>query len=211
MERELIIPGEPIARPRQRVGVIAGHARTFTDAKHPVHAYKAAIRLAWGDGVPFDGPVTLIIEAVFARPKSKVWKSKPMPSYPHTSKPDFDNVAKSCADALNGLAFRDDSQVTHAIVTKRVAAGSFKPAPAMMVSCTWASKLSSGASTAAMPPCAQALEPSVRARLVTIATRCVGARRSAADNPARPLPTIRTSKTWCRGCVAWVMKLLRFS
>lgn len=127
IQRELIIPGEPIARPRQRVGVINGHARTFTDAKHPVHAYKAAIRLAWGNGKPCDGPVMLEIEAVFARPKAKLWKSKPMPSYPHTGRPDFDNVAKAVADALLGLAYRDDGQVCHATVTKRVAAGDEAP------------------------------------------------------------------------------------
>lgn len=125
----ITVPGEPIARPRQRIGTINGHARTFTDAKHPVHAYKAAIRLAWqaSGGVLVDGPVTMNIEAVFARPKSKVWKSKPMPSYPHIIKPDFDNVGKAIADALNGLAFRDDSQVFICTVTKRVAAGDEQP------------------------------------------------------------------------------------
>lgn len=125
----LSIPGEPIARPRQRVGVMNGHARTFTDAKHPVHAYKAAIRLAWQASgcATIDGPVTVNIEAVFPRPKGKIWKTKPMPSYPHTIKPDVDNVMKACLDGLNGLAFRDDSQVFIATTTKRVAAGDEQP------------------------------------------------------------------------------------
>lgn len=130
MELLVIVPGQPIARPRQRVGVVQGHARTFTDGKHPVHAYKAAIRMAYQqvtDAAPNDGPMTMRIEAVFERPKSKCWKSKPMPSYPHTSKPDFDNVAKSVADALNGLAYRDDSQLWLVTVTKRVAAGDEQP------------------------------------------------------------------------------------
>lgn len=125
----ITIPGDPIARPRQRVGVLHGHARTFTDTKHPVHAYKAAIRLAWqaSGGSLCDGPMVVNIEAVFPRPKSKVWMSKPMPSYPHTIKPDVDNVQKSILDALNGLAFRDDSQVFISTVTKRVAAGDEQP------------------------------------------------------------------------------------
>ena len=125
----ITVPGEPIARPRQRVGTMNGHARTFTDTKHPVHAYKAAIRLAWQatGAATIDGPVTMNIEAVFSRPKSKLWKSKPMPSYPHISKPDFDNVAKAVCDGLNGLSFRDDSQVFICTVTKRVAAGDEQP------------------------------------------------------------------------------------
>jgi hypothetical protein len=77
--------------------------------------------------------------------------------------------------------------------------GRTRPAPATRVSCTWASKLSSSASTAAMPPCAQALEPSLMAAFGEHATRCVGARCSAADRPAKPLPTIRTSNC----CKVW--------
>lgn len=125
----ITVPGEPIARPRQRVGVMNGKARTFTDSKHPVHAFKAAIRLAWqaSGGATIHGPVTMNIEAVFPRPKDKCWKSKPMPSYPHTSKPDFDNLGKAVADALNDLAYKDDSQVFIATVTKRVAAGDEQP------------------------------------------------------------------------------------
>jgi Holliday junction resolvase RusA-like endonuclease len=125
----IIIPGDAVSRPRQRVGVIAGKARTFTDGKHPIHAYKAAIKLAWNatEAGPIAGPVTMRIEAVFTRPQAKVWKTKPMPSYPHTIKPDCDNVAKSVMDALNGIAYRDDSQVFMVTVTKRVAAGDEQP------------------------------------------------------------------------------------
>lgn len=108
----------------------AGHAVTYTDAKHPVHSYKAAIRLAWAQAVsegPTDEPVTMRIEAVFPRPKGKVWKTKRMASYPQCSKPDIDNVGKAVMDALNGVAYRDDSQVWLLTVTKRVAAGDEQP------------------------------------------------------------------------------------
>ena len=107
-----------------------GHAVTYTDGKHPVHSYKAAIRLAWSsavDGGPTDQPVTMRIEAVFPRPKGKVWKTKRMASYPNCSKPDVDNVGKAVMDALNGIAYRDDSQVWLLTVIKRVAAGDEQP------------------------------------------------------------------------------------
>src|SRR5690606_22490686 len=83
--------------------------------------------------------------------------------------------------------------------------GSDRPAPATSVSSTWASKLSLSASTAAMPPWAQPLEPSPVVRLVSTQTRWVGARCSAADRPARPLPTISTSKS---RAMAWFMLFL---
>ena len=126
----ITVPGTPIARPRQRVGVRNGHAMTYTDGKHPVHAYKAAIRLAWAEACdygPTTEPVTMRIEAVFPRPKGKVWKTKRMASYPQCSKPDLDNIGKAVMDALNGIAYRDDAQVWLLTVTKRVAAGDEQP------------------------------------------------------------------------------------
>ena len=36
-----------------------------------------------------------------------------------TRKPDTDNIAKICLDALNGVAYDDDSQVTVLLVLKK--------------------------------------------------------------------------------------------
>jgi Holliday junction resolvase RusA-like endonuclease len=38
--------------------------------------------------------------------------------YPHTKKPDCDNMAKICLDALNGVAYHDDAQITNLIISK---------------------------------------------------------------------------------------------
>ena len=70
---------------------------------------------------------------------------------------------------------------------------SLRPAPAIIVSLTCASKLSPSSSTAAIPPCAQRVAPSPSAPLAITATLCVSARLSAAVSPAAPEPTIRTS------------------
>lgn len=39
-----------------------------------------------------------------------------------TKKPDFDNIAKIAVDALNGIAFVDDSQICVAHVSKEYSA-----------------------------------------------------------------------------------------
>lgn len=39
-----------------------------------------------------------------------------------TKKPDWDNIGKIVCDALNGVAYHDDSQITCAVVKKRYAA-----------------------------------------------------------------------------------------
>ena len=70
----------------------------------------------------FDGPISVHIAAVFALPKSKERKRDPVPEQWHTSKPDADNIAKSILDALNGIAFKDDSQVARLTVFKWTAA-----------------------------------------------------------------------------------------
>lgn len=47
-----------------------------------------------------------------------------MPAYFHESKPDFDNVLKAVADALNGVAWGDDSQIAVGTIRKYVCSGS---------------------------------------------------------------------------------------
>lgn len=38
-----------------------------------------------------------------------------------TSRPDIDNLYKAVTDALNGIVYRDDSQITRAIMRKQYA------------------------------------------------------------------------------------------
>ncbi len=73
---------------------------------------------------------------------------------------------------------------------------SLRPAPAIIVSLTCASKLSPSSSTAAIPPWARALALSPSAPLAITATWCRSARLSAAVSPAAPEPTMRTSAVW---------------
>jgi len=70
---------------------------------------------------PFDGPCEMAIEAVF--PVSKSWPNWKQEAalahaFAHTSKPDADNIAKIAQDALNGVVFIDDGQITRCHVGK---------------------------------------------------------------------------------------------
>lgn len=126
-----IVPAVPIAQPRPRATTINGSARMY-DAKksHPIHDFKASVRMSAMQayqGKPIETPLTASMTFVMPRPKSKQWKTKPMPRYPHTGKPDCDNLAKGVLDALNGLLFRDDSQVWTCDICKLVASGDEQP------------------------------------------------------------------------------------
>jgi len=76
---------------------------------------------------PLEGPVWLQVTFWLPRPKAhhvagdprrplKAWA----PRW-HTRKPDRDNLVKAVQDALNGVAWRDDSQVCTGAIHKRYA------------------------------------------------------------------------------------------
>lgn len=126
MEIRFVVPGIPIAQPRQRHRVVCGHAQNYTPAKHPVNQFKrdAAIAVAkLYQGPPLEGPLYMEIVFVMPRPGRLIWKTRPMPREPHTAKPDRDNLMKSLQDALNGLLYVDDSQLCDGPVSKVIAAG----------------------------------------------------------------------------------------
>ena len=121
---EFFVPGLPVAQPRQRHAMIAGHVRNYTPTASPVNAFKATVKLACREALPdgwdFSAPMRMRISATFPRPKSKTKKRGANVFYPKTSKPDLDNLWKSIADALTGVAWNDDAQVWESTITKIV-------------------------------------------------------------------------------------------
>ena len=60
---------------------------------------------------PIEGPVGMAIVFQFKKQEVK-------PGEWHTRKPDLTNLAKSVEDALNGVAYKDDSQIVELLVEK---------------------------------------------------------------------------------------------
>lgn len=71
-------------------------------------------RAQCGD-LPYSGAVA--VEITYRRPLPES-RPKAVESEPDTFKPDLDNVAKAVLDALNGVAYEDDRQVTALTVRK---------------------------------------------------------------------------------------------
>ena len=124
----------PIAQPRQRTTIRTTRdgkifTGNYTPANHPVRQFKADVRAAVSRvlSAPLDGPVALRVVFVLPRPKRLIWKRREMPRVPHTSRPDLDNLVKATKDALNGLAWRDDSQVVELSAGKCYASGNELP------------------------------------------------------------------------------------
>ncbi len=127
------VPAVPVAQPRQRHAIRGKGKRQFvsnyTPTKHPVNNFKATVRMA-AQQYPikmFTGPLRVDCVFVLPRPQNKRWKTKPMPRYYHTTKPDKDNLEKAVLDALSGILWVNDSQVSAGDVIKFVAAGDEQP------------------------------------------------------------------------------------
>ena len=114
------VPGNPVPQPRPRFTVQGGLAKAYVKKMHPVHAYRRAIAFeaSAAGATPVDQPVSVVIDAVFKRPKSHLRKSGLRPGAPALPRCDVDNVAKAVLDALTGVAWADDAQVQRLVVEK---------------------------------------------------------------------------------------------
>ena len=118
------VPGEPQGKGRARIGKVGNFARMYTPAK--TVAYEGLIALAAQDVMQgrelIGGPVMIELRIVHSVPqsKSKKWKAQALAGeIPCTKKPDADNVLKAVCDALNGVVFKDDVQVTDGSFRRR--------------------------------------------------------------------------------------------
>lgn len=113
----LNVPGEPVAKARPRFRQFKGRVLTYTPKE--THAAEKAIADAYsvkcGTDVLFHGqPIGIDCRFYMKIPKSiSAKKRKEMDENReyHTKKPDLDNLIKTVCDALNGVAFDDDSSI----------------------------------------------------------------------------------------------------
>ena len=113
------VPGDPVPQPRPRVSTAGGFARAYVPAKHAIHGYRQAVALAAkAAGLKeATAPVSVIVDAVFARPKSHLNKSGVKATAPRLPRPDVDNIGKAVLDALQEV-IGDDSNVSRLVVEK---------------------------------------------------------------------------------------------
>lgn len=116
-----IVPGQPVGKARARTVLNRGKVHSFTPAK--TANFENLVRLEFTEKypghVPVEGPISMTIRAYFEPPKYMKFKTVPAEQTPHAKRPDADNVYKAVADGLNGIAYRDDSQIATATIEKR--------------------------------------------------------------------------------------------
>jgi Holliday junction resolvase RusA-like endonuclease len=112
----------PVAMPRygrsKKGGVYL--PRPKGKREHPAVQFKADLRKEAQDaGIEYSlGPIIIDWQAYFERPKRLSRKKDPAGPIPRKAKPDRDNLDKTILDALEGLAYRNDSQVYAGMIEK---------------------------------------------------------------------------------------------
>ena len=118
---EFTIQGKPRGKDRPRFSRRGNFISTYNTAG--TIEYEKIVKYHYlGVSIPcpeYIGKVSVYINAYFKPPKSTSKKKfKELIGTPYLKKPDCDNIAKIICDALNGLAYKDDSQINELQVQK---------------------------------------------------------------------------------------------
>lgn len=119
---KFVVPGPPKGKARPRVTVRGRYAHAYTPDE--TVAYESYIKLMYREQCRdafLDGAIKADITAYFAVPAATSKKRTAMMlkgEIKYTKKIDCDNLAKAVLDSLNGIAYKDDSQICELHVSK---------------------------------------------------------------------------------------------
>ncbi|MGS5517699.1 RusA family crossover junction endodeoxyribonuclease [Clostridioides difficile] len=119
MKINFTIDGEPIGKERPRMNSIT--KRTYTPNK--TKNYEDYIKYLYQSKVKyhFTGYIKMTLRCYYSIAKSnskKVKEQKRNNVLRPSKKPDIDNVVKIVADALNEIAYKDDTQIVEVVASK---------------------------------------------------------------------------------------------
>lgn len=124
MRYEFEVIGEVVGKERPRVNMYTGRVYTPNKTKDYEMLIQQYFKLKYPHHEILKGRLSIRIIAYLKIPKStsktktqEMLENKISP----TKKPDVDNITKSVLDAMNGLVFDDDNQVSKISVEKRFA------------------------------------------------------------------------------------------
>ena len=115
------------ARPRFSNGRAYTPKGTKEAERQIESAYRRACRDAFGALQTASGGVPVLIEIWTTRNVLSGFRRRDGDSHDDLQKPDADNIAKLVLDALNGVAYEDDSQVVGLFVAKGTRVRGNKP------------------------------------------------------------------------------------
>ena len=124
MTEFFVIPGEPRGKGRPRFASRGKYISTYTDEKTALYENLVKVEYQAQCSNKYFGDKLYIKACIIARyaiPRSvsKSAKEKMLAGIIRPAKkPDIDNIVKVIFDALNGIAYRDDSQIVECEIRK---------------------------------------------------------------------------------------------
>jgi Holliday junction resolvase RusA-like endonuclease len=117
------VEGTPVPKARARHVLHGTRLRSYTPEKTRTYEalIKEAAKQAMGSTEPLETPVTLYLYIRVPIPKSctkKRLEAIANGSEKPIKKPDASNILKSVEDGMNGVVYKDDSQIVNIHVTK---------------------------------------------------------------------------------------------
>jgi Holliday junction resolvase RusA-like endonuclease len=116
----LTIPGKPIAKARPRFARMGKFVKTYSPQETEEGRALWEIKQQW-QNKPLEGPISVSFVFGLSIPTSASKKSTTAMVdglTRHLKKPDTDNFIKFYLDVMNGVVFRDDSQVWNITASK---------------------------------------------------------------------------------------------
>ncbi len=130
MKIEFTVPGPPQGKARPRVvRMKSGASISYTPDKTVRYEELVRHRYTVSAGIqrfPDDTALRMTIISGYPIPASKSKKQQAAMlsgAIRPTKKPDGDNIVKIICDALNGIAYRDDSQIVEIVLSKKYISG----------------------------------------------------------------------------------------
>ena len=122
MKITLTVPGEPQGKERPRFNPKGGQPYTPSNTADYERMVVLIYRSKFGTAkFPDNAQLDMRVRAYFTIPASdskKKQAQKAQGDIRPTKKPDWDNIGKIISDSLNGVAYRDDSQIVDSQVRK---------------------------------------------------------------------------------------------
>lgn len=123
MHFKFTVLGKPMGKQRPKATMRGRHAGVYTpkETTNYENLVVAMFKQAYPDAKPFEGEVRGYIKAFYPIPQSVSKKRKEQMRSGEMRpqvKPDLDNVEKIIYDALNGIAYTDDSHITQMMIAK---------------------------------------------------------------------------------------------
>jgi Holliday junction resolvase RusA-like endonuclease len=115
--------GTPTPKGRPRFSTRGKFPVAYTPEKTKAYEFEVGMMAlsAMGGSKPLEGALEAFIYITYAVPESyskKRTEACLSGQEKHTKKPDLDNLIKICLDGMNGIVFKDDSQITSIHSTK---------------------------------------------------------------------------------------------